>query len=249
MDEKIIYTLASVLIISLISFIGVFTLTFKKNKLRKILLFLISFSTGALLGGAFIHLLPEMIEDTGFTIVSSISILSGILLFFILEKIIHWRHCHIPTSHEHPHPLGIMNLVGDGLHNFIDGMIIAGSFLIDIQTGIATTIAVALHEIPQEIGDLGVLLHSGMSRAKALFFNFLSALTSVIGAIFVLIIGSKYESVIHFITPFTIGGFIYIAASDLIPELHKETEVKKSLMQLFGIVLGIGVMMSMLLLE
>ena len=113
MDEKIIYTLASVLIISLISFIGVFTLTFKKNKLRKILLFLISFSTGALLGGAFIHLLPEMIEDTGFTIVSSISILSGILLFFILEKIIHWRHCHIPTSHEHPHPLGIMNLVGD----------------------------------------------------------------------------------------------------------------------------------------
>ncbi len=249
MNETWVLTLLSVTIISLISFAGVFTLTLKGRILNKILLFLVSFSTGALLGDAFIHLLPEMIEETGFTLSSSFAVIGGILIFFVLEKFIHWRHCHVPTSKDHPHPVGIMNLVGDGFHNFMDGMIIAGSFMADTRIGIATTIAVILHEIPQEIGELGILIHAGYSKSKALILNFMSALISVLGALIALLLGSLSENFILFVTPITIGGFIYIASADLIPELHKETDPKKSFMQLVGIVLGVGIMLSLLFLE
>jgi zinc and cadmium transporter len=249
MNETWVLTLLSVTVVSLISFAGVFTLTLKGRILNKILLFLVSFSTGALLGDAFIHLLPEMIEETGFTLSSSFAVIGGILIFFILEKFIHWRHCHVPTSKNHPHPVGVMNLIGDGFHNFMDGMIIAGSFMADTRIGIATTIAVILHEIPQEIGELGILIHAGYSKSKALILNFMSALISVLGALIALLLGSISESFILFVTPITIGGFIYIASADLIPELHKETDPKKSFMQLVGIVLGVGIMLSLLFLE
>jgi len=249
MHEIWFYSLASVFIISLISFVGVLTLFLKEKFLKKIILFFVSFSAGALLGDAFIHLLPEVIETTGFSVEIALSLLSGILLFFILEKFICWRHCHIPTSKDHPHPLAFMNLIGDGFHNIIDGMIIAGSYLVDFRIGIATTIAVLLHEIPQEISDFGVLLHAGMKKGKAIFYNFLSALFAVVGAIFVLIIGNTSQLFMNLLTPFTIGGFIYIASSDLIPELHKETDPKKSFFQLVGIISGILIMLSLLLLE
>ena len=244
-----IYTLVSVFIVSLLAFVGIFTLSIKMKNLKKIILFLVSFSTGALLGGAFIHIIPELLEQCAFELRISLSLLGGIIIFFILEKFIHWRHCHIPTSKEHPHPVAFMNLVGDGLHNFIDGMIIAGSYMVDIKLGVVTTIAVILHEIPQEIGDFGVLIHAGMSKYKALFYNFLSALTAVLGAVFTLIVGQSSENFIQLLLPFTAGGFIYIASSDLIPELHKETDPKKSMLQLLGIILGITVMLSLLLLE
>ncbi|MEM3373953.1 MAG: ZIP family metal transporter [Candidatus Woesearchaeota archaeon] len=244
-----LYTLTSVFIVSLIAFIGIFTLALKNKVLQKILLLLVSFATGALLGDVFIHLLPELIEEQGLTLKNSLFILLGIFLFFILEKFLCWRHCHIPTSKEHPHPLGFMNLIGDAFHNFLDGMIIAGSYLVNIQVGIATTIAVLLHEIPQEISELGVLLHAGLSKTKALLYNFLSALTSFLGAILVLILGEKIDFLISLIVPITIGGFLYIASSDLIPELHKETEPKKSLLQMIFMILGISIMLSLLLLE
>jgi zinc and cadmium transporter len=243
------YSLASVFIISLASFVGIFTLLIKENQLKKILLFLVSFSAGALIGDSFIHLLPEAIESSGFTLDIAFSLMAGILLFFVLEKFVHWRHCHIPTSEKHPHPLATMNLIGDGFHNFIDGMIIAGSYMVDFKIGIATTIAVILHEIPQEMSDVGVLLHAGMTKNKALFYNFVSALVSCIGAIVALVIGSSSEYFLSLLVPFTIGGFIYIASADLIPELHKETDPKKSIMQLFGILLGIFVMLSLILIE
>ncbi|MEK6916785.1 MAG: ZIP family metal transporter [Nanoarchaeota archaeon] len=242
-------SLISVIIVSLISFIGLLTIPFKEARLKKIILFLVSFSTGALLGDAFIHLLPEIIEETGFTLQVSLSLLGGVLIFFILEKFVHWRHCHIPTSKHHPHPLVFMNLVGDALHNFIDGMIIAGSYLINFKIGLATTIAVIFHEIPQEIGDFGIFLHAGLTKMKALAYNFISALTAVVGAIIVLAIGNNSATFIQFLIPLTAGGFIYIAASDLIPELHKETDIKKSAMQLLGILLGVVVMISLLFLE
>ena len=156
-----IYIFGSVLLVSLISFIGVFTLSIKADKLRKILIYLISFSAGALLGDAFIHLLPEIVKSNGFSLQISLLILGGIALFFFLEKIIHWRHCHHPTTEEHVHPFAIMNLVGDGVHNFIDGLIIAGSYLVSLPVGIAATIAVIFHEVPQEIADFGVLLYAG----------------------------------------------------------------------------------------
>jgi len=243
------YSIISVLLVSFISLIGALTLLFKKINLKNILLFLVSFAAGALLGDSFIHLLPEAVEESGFTLELSIYLLLGILIFFILEKFIHWRHCHLPTTNEHPHPLAFMNLIGDGLHNFFDGMIIAGSYIASIPLGIATTIAVILHEIPQEIGDFGILLHGGFTKKKALAFNFLSAILSLIGAVLVLIIGNSVEKFSIFLVPFTAGGFIYIAGSDLIPELHKETKPIISFMQLIALILGILVMVALIFLE
>ncbi|MCX6706961.1 MAG: ZIP family metal transporter [Candidatus Woesearchaeota archaeon] len=243
------YTILSVVIVSLISLIGIFTLVIKKESLSKILFILVSFSAGALLGDSFIHLIPEISETTGFGFNAAISLLAGIMVFFILEKFIQWRHCHVPTSKSHPHPFAYMNLIGDGLHNSIDGMVIAASYIVSVPLGIATTLAVIFHEIPQEIGDFGVLLHGGFSRAKALFFNLLSALTAVIGAVVILIIGTKVQGITDFLLPFTAGGFIYIAGSDLIPEMHKENKVGKSLLQLAGLVAGMAIMAALIMLE
>lgn len=243
-------TLFSVFLVSLISLIGLATLSINQNKLKKILIYLISFSAGALLGDTFIHLLPEIIEKNGFTTTLSLQILSGIGIFFILEKIIHWQHCHKNvTEKHHIHAFAYMNLIGDALHNFLDGIIIAASYFISIPAGIATTIAVALHEIPQEIGDFGVLLHGGFTKGKALFINFLSALSAVAGAIIVLLVGQN-TSVQSFLAALAAGGFIYIASSDLIPELHKNSEkLSKSLLQLIALAAGVAVMLALLALE
>lgn len=241
-------SLVSVGIVSLISLIGVFTFLIKQKELSKILLWLVSFSAGALFGGAFIHLLPEVVGEYGFTTAVSTYLLSGILTFFVLEKFIHWRHCHIPTSKKHPHPLALMNLVGDGMHNLLDGMIIGGAYLANFSLGVTATVAVILHEIPQEIGDFGVLLHAGLKKGKALFFNFLSALAAVLGVVISLSLGSRLDGYLLFLLPFTAGGFIYIAGSDLIPELKKECGATKSLVQLMWLVLGIAVMLLLTLL-
>lgn len=241
-----IYTLLSVLIVSVISFVGIFSLSVKPELLKKLLLYLVSFSAGALFGDAFLHLLPEAVELSGFGISISLSVLLGILVFFILEKFIHWHHYHDPNSKKHVHPFVITNLLGDSLHNFIDGVIIGVSYLVSIPVGIATTIAVVLHEIPQEIGDFGVLLHGGFTKSKALSFNFLTALTAVIGAVAALAIGSRVENITAILVPFAAGGFIYVAGTDLIPEMHKEIELKKSFFQLLFFLFGITIMVALL---
>jgi len=245
MASTYLYVFGSVLIISLASFIGVLSLTFSREKLAKITLFLVSLSAGTLLGGSFLHLMPEAIEEYGASNKLWLWLLAGIIAFFILEKLICWRHCHIPTSENHPHPLGLMNLIGDFFHNFIDGMIIAGSFMVNIELGIATSIAIIAHEIPQEIGDFGVLIHAGYTRRKALLLNFLIALSAVLGAAAVLLIGSKIDNLTAYILPFTAGGFIYIATADLIPELKKDTRPGKSFLQLISILIGIGIMLAL----
>ena len=243
-----LYSLLSVFLVSCISFIGLFTFSIKEKTLKKILLYFVSFSVGGMLGDAFIHLLPESIKLNN-TIILSSYILLGVVTSFIVEKFIQWRHCHIPTSKNHPHPFAIMNMIGDSVHNFIDGLIIGASYLTSLQIGFATTVAVILHEIPQEIGDFGVLIHGGFKRNKALFLNFITALTAVLGTIVSLLIGSYFENLTNFLLPFAIGSFIYIASSDLIPELHKETNPMKSVIQLVMLVVGIAVMFSLLLLE
>jgi zinc and cadmium transporter len=245
-----LYTLISVFLVSLISLIGIITLSFKTKRLNKILLYLIALSAGTLIGGAFLHLIPELAEDS-FTHYLSIYILLGIVLFFILEKIIHWNHCHKNlVDKNHVHPFAYTNLIGDGLHNFLDGIIIAASYLISVPTGIATTIAVLLHEIPQEIGDFGVLMHAGFSKSKALAMNFLSALTAVLGAALTLILTTSIEHIEFPLTAIAAGGFIYIALSDLIPEIHKHShKISKSLLQLLIFLIGIGLMALLLLLE
>ena len=249
MLEIWIYTIVSVLIVSLISLIGVITFSINAKKLKTILICMVSFSAGALFGDAFIHLLPEIVEENGFTLTISSFVLVGIALFFIMEKIIRWQHCHHPITEDHVHPFAIMNLIGDGVHNFIDGLIIGVSYIVSIPIGIATTIAVAFHEIPQEIGDFGVLIHGGFSKGKALGLNFLTALAAIIGAVIALLASRYVENIELFIIPIAVGGFIYIAGSDLIPELHKEFTLKKSILQLIAFIAGILVMAALLLLE
>ncbi len=240
-------TITSVIAVSLVSLIGMFFLSIKAEKLHKLLLVLIGFATGALLGDVFIHLLPELVQESGFTLVTSFSVLTGILTFFVLEKYVQWRHCHMPTREHHTvHPLATMNLVGDAFHNFVDGMIIAGSYLVSFEIGIATTLAVLLHEIPQEIGDFAILTHAGIKRTKALLFNFLSALTAVLGAIIVLAFNIGSQNGLHLIVPFTAGGFLYIAGADLLPELHKTPYAfRSSTIQLLSIISGIAVMYAL----
>jgi zinc and cadmium transporter len=249
MNEVWIYTLASVVIVSLISLVGILALSIKDNILKKVLIFFVSFSAGALLGDAFIHLLPEIVEEEGFGLNISLSVLLGILMFFVLEKLIYWRHCHILTSDSHVHTFTYMNLVGDGVHNFIDGMIIAGSFMVSISLGVATTIAVILHEVPQEIGDFSVLIYGGFKKKKAIFYNLMAALTAIIGAIIILILGEELTDLHVILVPFTAGGFIYIAGTDLIPELKKDIKFSASVAQMVALILGISIMISLVLLE
>ena len=240
------FIFASILIVSSLSLIGLLTLGINEKKLKKALLYIVGFSTGALLGDAFLHLLPEAVSEQGFTLSVSLSVLAGIAVSFVIEKIIHWRHCH---GHDHHHPFAYMNLIGDAVHNFLDGIIIAAAYIGSIPLGIATTIAVILHEIPQEIGDFAVLLQGGFTKKKALFFNGLTALCAFIGALFAFFLSGVYASLEIFLVPFAAGNFIYIAGSDLIPELHKEIGLRKALLQLGCILLGIGVMCSLLFLE
>jgi len=244
-----LYAIGSVILVSVISFIGALSLALNKKILKQLLLYLVSFAAGAFFGDVFFHLFPEIVESQGFTVQVSVIILSGIVFSFFVEKVIRWRHCHHPTGEDHPHPVATMNLIGDSVHNFIDGLIIGASYLVGVEVGIATTIAVVLHEIPQEIGDFGILIHGGYIRAKALLFNFLTALLSIAGAVIALIIGTRTESLAAVLLPFAVGNFLYIAGSDLIPELHDHVSVRESVLQILLFVLGIAIMAALLLLE
>lgn len=243
------YTFASVLAVSLISLIGIFTLAINKEGLGRIIVYLVSFAVGALFGDAIIHLLPESFEKIESSLLTSLLVLGGIVFFFVLEKFVHWRHCHVVGSEKHIHPVVFTNIIGDAAHNFIDGVLIAGSFFVSVPLGIATTLAVVFHEIPQEIGDFGVMLWGGLAVRKALIFNFLSATAAIAGAVLTLLLGSYVQEKIIFLLPFAAGGFLYIAGSDLIPELKHETKIAASAGQLTAILLGIGIMAALLFLE
>jgi zinc and cadmium transporter len=245
-----LYSLVSVILVSLLSLVGVLTFSLKEENLKKIVLYLVSFSAGGLFGHAFIHMIPEAVEETGFGSQVSLYILIGIIASFIVEKFLQWRHCHIPTSEEHPHSFAYMNLFGDAVHNFIDGLIIGGSYLASVPLGIATTLAVVFHEIPQEIGDFGVLIYGGFNKSRAIFFNFSTALTAILGAIVALSVGLLIQDFIPFLIPFAAGNFIYIAGSDLIPELRKEEPILlKSALQLTAFVLGVLILFSLVFLD
>lgn len=236
----LIWIIGSTLVVSLISLVGIFALTIKDKLLHKILFGLIGFSAGALIGGAFLHILPEALEKT-----KSISVfyylILGIVLFFMMERYFYWRHCHEEGVCE-VHAFTYLNLIGDGFHNFIDGMVIAASFIVSVKLGIATTLAVILHEIPQELGDFAVLVHGGFTKKKALLCNFISALMAMIGAIVAYFITDIASGFANFILPLTAGGFIYIATSDLIPEIHKEKDLKRSTSAFIAFIFGIAFM-------
>lgn len=240
---------ASVVVVSLISLVGVFSLSLKEETLKKYIGLFISLAVGALLGDTFIHLIPQSFENSSNSVLVSLLIIVGIFLFFIIEKFLHWHHHEDDTEINHIHPVGKLLLFTDGFHNFIDGVIIGASFLVNIPVGIATTIAVILHEIPQEMGDFAVLIHSGYSKKRALWLNFVSALAAVIGMVVALVFGNIATVFSLWILPIGAGGFIYIAVADLIPELQKTKDLKNSTLQALVILTGILAMVALTLLE
>ena len=232
-----IWAVCASIAVSLVSLIGIFSLLLKHKLLDKILFLLIGFSAGGLLGAAFLHLLPEALEKSSANTVF-IYLILGFIAFFILERYFHWRHCHEGVCDIHA--FTYLNLVGDGVHNFTDGLVIGASFLVGVHFGIITTLVIILHEIPQEIGDFGVLIYGGFSRFKALFYNFISALTCILGTIIGYQLSEKIENFSVFLLPLTAGGFIYIAACDLIPELHKQTDLKRTTLSMLAFLFGIS---------
>ncbi len=226
---------------SFIALVGLLTFALKEKTLKGILLFLVAFSAGSLIGGAFLHLIPETFEKAGAELGMFLWLLAGFSVFFLMEQFLQWHHCHRVPS-EHKKPVTYLILISDALHNFIGGLAIAGSFLVSVQTGIVTWIACAAHEIPQELGDFGILIHGGWNKNKALLFNFLSALTIVPGALLVYFVSSGIDTT--FLLPFAAGNFIYIASSDLIPEVKSKENLFEGLLYFISFLTGIFLMLG-----
>ena len=209
---------------------------------------LVSFATGTLLGAAFLGLLPHALASVAGSDMHVIpmTVLAGLLGFFLLEKLVLWRHCHAdhcevhaPDQKSRDHSTGAMILVGDGLHNFLDGILIAAAFMTDIHLGVVTSLAVAAHEIPQEVGDFAVLLHSGFSRGRAFLYNILTSLTTVIGGVLAWFALQQMQQVLPFVLAIAASSFIYIAVADLIPTLHQRVEGSATVQQVVLIAAGI----------
>ncbi|MDI6868213.1 MAG: ZIP family metal transporter [Coprothermobacterota bacterium] len=201
---------------------------------------LVNLATGALIGAAFFHLIPESWEKTA---LSPYFLILGILLFFILEKFLYWRHCHSGEECKvHVEAFSYLNLIGDAVHNFIDGAVIAGAFLASSALGWATTLAVVLHEVPQELGDFAILLHGGFTPGKALFYNLLSQMTCILGGVLTYLVGETVHNLEPFLLSFAAGGFLYIALVDLLPEMRHSTGLKSALSEVILILAGIFLM-------
>jgi len=223
-------------------------LVLQESVRNRLLPHLVSFATGALLGAAFLGLLPHALSsvDSDDTHIIPMTVLIGLLGFFVLEKLVLWRHCHAdhcevhaPDQRNHDHSTGAMILIGDGLHNFLDGILIAAAFLTDIHLGVVTSLAVTAHEIPQEVGDFAVLLHSGFSRGRAFLYNILTSLTTVIGGVLSWFALQQVQAVLPYVLAIAASSFIYIAVADLIPTLHRRVEATATLQQVLLIVAGI----------
>ncbi|MAF34391.1 ZIP family metal transporter [Candidatus Woesearchaeota archaeon] len=239
------YILVSVLIVSLISLLGVFTLSLKKKKLHQTLSLLVAFAAGSMLGAAFFDLFPESVEHVGAEQTFTWALV-GMVAFFVIEKFFYWYHCHGGRcahhglhGHKHIAPYAYLNLIGDGIHNFIDGAVIAVAYLNSIPLGVVASIAVVFHEIPQEIGDFAIMVQGGMDRVRALGLNFLTALAAFLGALLTFYFAGTVEGLTGYLLPFAAGNFLYIATADLIPELHKEETSQKNAQQLALFIGGI----------
>jgi len=231
--------------ISLIAFVGSLAMALKERVLNKILLIFVAFSAGALIGGAFLHLIPEAILEMNVNETSLLTmftyLLAGFCSFFVLEQVIRWHHHHA-TSHPKIMPFSYLILLSDGIHNFIDGLVIAASFIVSFPIGISTAVAIAIHEIPQEIGDFGVLIYGGIKKRRALILNFISAITVIFGGVTGYLLKSWIGESIVFLLPFAAGNFIYISSTDLIPEIRYKESPIQSFVRLIVFLAGIGVM-------
>ncbi len=249
----IFWIIGSTVLISLISLIGVLTLTLKKGFLIKITSLLVAFAVGSLIGVAIFDLIPEAFVINQQT--ASISIVIGILLFFGIERFIGWHHQHHKEDidpkgfkehhHDHEKPFVYTALTADFIHNFVDGVLIGVSFLVNIPLGIATTVAVALHEIPQEIGDFAILIHAGLKVKKALLYNFFAAISAVVGGVIGFYLASSIETFTVYLLGIGGGGFLYLAMTDLLPEINREKSRKNSIAQFAALIAGLIIIYSL----
>lgn len=205
---------------SAIALVGSGTLVLRETTLKKLLLPLVALASGTLLGGALFHMIPASVEKLGNRLSIYIWVLVGFSIFFALEQFMHWHHCHRPPGEHRHHPLTYLILIADGLHNFIGGLSVAGAFVIDVRLGISAWLAAAAHEVPQELGDFGILVHGGWKKGTALFYNLLSALTFLLGSLVAYAASLRFD--VTFLLPFAAGNFIYIAAADLVPEISRK---------------------------
>jgi len=230
-----LYAITSVAVVSLLSLIGLAAFTADQSRIKRIIFLMVSLATGSLFADATLELLPASYQRSGAE--AGLWVLAGIYVFFLLERLLHWRHGHSLQGTA----FGYLNLAADAIHNFTDGAIIGAAYLAGIPIGISTTVAVIAHEIPHELGNFFVLLYAGFSRTRALFYNLLSALFAIAGAVLALIVGSRAARFADFMLPFAAGGFLYIAGSDLLPELQKEATLPKSMLQLAAMGFGAGI--------
>jgi zinc and cadmium transporter len=231
--------LLSGVLMSAIALVGAVTLLLSEATLSRILLPLVAFSAGSLLGGAFFHMLPASLDRGGDFSRVSVIVLAGFCAFFVLEQFLHWHHCRRAGS-DHKEPLTYLVLIGDGLHNFLGGLAIAGTFLIDVRLGIVSWLAAAAHEIPQELGDFGVLVHGGWPKRQALLLNLLSALMFLVGSM--LAYAASFAIDVSWLVPFAAGNFIYIGASDLIPEIKQHPSAVANLVHLAAFLSGLALL-------
>ena len=238
-------TLAWILIagiaMSSIALVGAVTTKLSEETLSRVVMPTVALAAGSLLGGAFFHMLPEAVRALGNNLLVYVWLVAGFLVFFTLEQFLHWHHCHRSPASEH-RPLGHLILIADGGHNFIGGLAVGGAFVVDIRVGIVTWLVAALHEIPQEFGDFGILIHSGWSRRSALVWNFASALTFLVGALVAYAVSGSVE--VGYLLPFAAGNFIYIAAADLLPEIARETRTRDKLETTLAFIAGLGLLLA-----
>lgn len=248
MDSAFLYMLGSVALVSLLSLVGISLLALSHEAFHRLVFLLVALAVGALFGDSFLHLIPEAFRDPSRSTASSFLILTGILLFFMLENFLQWRHQHSDEDHA-IEPYGYLNILADMAHNLIDGLIIGASYIAGVKMGLATTLAVVLHEIPHEFSNFGILVRSGFTRWRALFLNFLTALAALGGGLLAWWVGSHTAGFIQTLIPLTAGGFIYIAGSDLVPQLHRDVRPSRALFQLAAILAGSGLMVLVKALE
>jgi zinc and cadmium transporter len=240
MDPALAWIVAGGLAMSSIAMVGSATLVLSERALQRILLPLVAFAAGSMLGGAFFHMLPVGLAAGMSDVAVYALVLAGFAAFFALEQFLHWHHCH-RAEVSCKKPLTYLILIGDGLHNFLGGLAVAGTFLIDIRLGIVTWLAAAAHEVPQELGDFGVLLHGGWEKRRALFYNVLSALTFLAGGL--IAYAASFRLDVSFLVPFAAGNFIYIGAADLIPEVKAHAELRANVVHFAAFVLGVALML------
>ncbi len=236
------WIILSGLLMSAIALIGATALLLRERTLQRIISPMVAFSAGSLLGGAFLHMIPASIEEMGAGAALFVWVLVGFALFYAVEQFLHWHHCHREYSECHQ-PQQYLILLGDGLHNFVGGIAVAGAFMIDIRLGMTAWLAAAAHEVPQELGDFAVLVHGGWTKKKALVYNLLSALTFPLGGLLAYIASFRID--VSFLVPFAAGNFIYIAASDLVPAVNKQRELGPSFLHFFALLAGIGLLLAL----